>query len=316
MSRGKTCPLITLSVEKPQKQSSHLFPIPVLHRPHPHVPFEIFPEKRDIREVEGIGDLLDGEGRRFQLCLRVHDHHVGDDVRAGLSRHLLDDRAEVGRRDAQLLRVERDVALLHVVVDDQLRELLADALARRQLLRRGLFLLVGHAQPVDNHQQQLFVEILVRDPERLAGADQRCQVPVDRVGHVRVDGQHRHPLDGIGDVHDRFHRVHLFDKLRGEADEIKLHLALDAVDLQDAARQDRHNLVAADAEPLQVDRSLDISLAAKDEDFRLDAAGEVRVEIQDLGVHQFSGDNVFRQVDFRYFVVHGGSVFIDFRQQS
>ena len=72
--------------------------------------------------------------------------------------------------------------------------------------------------------------------------------------------------------------------------------------LQNVARQYRRNLVVADMVVLQVDRRLDIPLAAKDEDFRLDAAREVGIEAQNLGIQQLPGDDILRQVYFGDFV--------------
>ena len=68
--------------------------------------------------MQRVGYLLYRQRRRFQLRLRIHNHHIPDNIRARLPGHLLDDGAEVGRRNPQLLRVERDIPLLDIVVDD------------------------------------------------------------------------------------------------------------------------------------------------------------------------------------------------------
>ena len=39
--------------------------IPIFLRAHTYVALEVFPEKRHIREVQRIGDIVDGKVRRF-----------------------------------------------------------------------------------------------------------------------------------------------------------------------------------------------------------------------------------------------------------
>ena len=108
----------------------------------------------------------------------------------------------------------------------------------------------------------------------------------------------------MDDVEDGLHRADRPHELRREADEIQLHLAFYLMYLQNVARQYRRNLVVADMVVLQVDRRLDIPLAAKDEDFRLDAARKVGIEAQNLGIQQLPGDDILRQVYFGDFVFH------------
>lgn len=59
------------------------------------MPLEIFAEERHIREIQRIGDVVDGKVGRFQLCLCIHDHHRGDDLDTSLVGRLLDNRTEM-----------------------------------------------------------------------------------------------------------------------------------------------------------------------------------------------------------------------------
>ena len=67
------------------------------------MPLEIFAEERHIREIQRIGDVVDGKVGRFQLCLCIHDHHRGDDLDTSLVGRLLDNRTEMRRSYAEFL---------------------------------------------------------------------------------------------------------------------------------------------------------------------------------------------------------------------
>lgn len=79
------------------------------------MPFEIFAEERHIREVQGIGDIVDAQICRFQLCLGIHDYHRSDNLDASLVGRLLDDRAEMRRSYAEFLGIPRNGTLRGVV---------------------------------------------------------------------------------------------------------------------------------------------------------------------------------------------------------
>lgn len=74
--------------------------IPILQRPHPDMPFKIFPKERHVCEIERIGNILYRHVGRFQLCFCIHDNHRGNDFEARFARHLPDGGAQVGLRYA------------------------------------------------------------------------------------------------------------------------------------------------------------------------------------------------------------------------
>lgn len=89
------------------------------------MPLEIFAEERHIREIQRIGDVVDGKVGRFQLCLRIHDHHRGDDLDTSLVGRLLDNRAEMRRSYAEFLGIPRNVPLRGIVLHNQMIEVFA-----------------------------------------------------------------------------------------------------------------------------------------------------------------------------------------------
>lgn len=99
--------------------------VPVFQRPHPHMPFEIFAEERHVREIQRIGDVVDGKVGRFQLCLCIHDYHRGDDLDTSLVGRLLDNRTEMRRSYAEFLGIPRNGTLRGIVLHNQLSEVLA-----------------------------------------------------------------------------------------------------------------------------------------------------------------------------------------------
>ena len=68
---------------------------------------------------------MDGKVGRFQLCLRIHDHHRGDDLDTGLVGRLLDNRAEMRRSYAEFLGIPRNVPLRGIVLHNQMIEVFA-----------------------------------------------------------------------------------------------------------------------------------------------------------------------------------------------
>ena len=88
------------------------------------MPLEIFAEERHIREIQRIGDVVDGKVGRFQLCLRIHDHHRGDDLDTSLVGRLLDNRAEMRRSYAEFLGIPRNVPLRGIVLHNKMIEVL------------------------------------------------------------------------------------------------------------------------------------------------------------------------------------------------
>lgn len=89
------------------------------------MPLEIFAEERHIREIQRIGDVVDGKVGRFQLCLRIHDHHRGDDLDTGLVGRLLDNRTEMCRSYAEFLGIPRNGTLRGIVLHNQMIEVFA-----------------------------------------------------------------------------------------------------------------------------------------------------------------------------------------------
>ena len=59
--------------------------IPVLLGRHAGVALEVFPEERNVGEVQRVGYLLDSQFGGLQLGLRVFDDECRDDVGQGLS---------------------------------------------------------------------------------------------------------------------------------------------------------------------------------------------------------------------------------------
>ena len=111
-----------LGVRTLSKHQQRLSVIAVFQGTHTDIALEIFPEKRHVGEMKGIGNGLDGQVGGFQLRLGIHDDHRGDDVDTRTAAHLLDYRAEVGMGDLQLLGIPSDVARMRVVLNDQLRK--------------------------------------------------------------------------------------------------------------------------------------------------------------------------------------------------
>lgn len=64
------------------------------------MPFEVFPKERHVGEIEGVGDVLDGDVGGLKLCFGVHDDHRGYDFEAGLACYLSNRSAQVGLRYA------------------------------------------------------------------------------------------------------------------------------------------------------------------------------------------------------------------------
>ena len=94
-----------------------------------YITLEVFPKKRDIWEVERVGDLLNGQVGGFELRLRIHDHHVGDDVRHGAACFLLHDHAEMLGRDAEVAGIKGSLPVGDVMLHHQTQELLLDLVA-------------------------------------------------------------------------------------------------------------------------------------------------------------------------------------------
>ena len=95
-----------------EKMSLH---IPVLLGRHAGVALEVFPEERDVGEVQRVGYLLDSQFGGLQLGLRIFDDECRYDVGQGSSCSFLDGSAQVLGREVHFIGIKRDVPLGFVV---------------------------------------------------------------------------------------------------------------------------------------------------------------------------------------------------------
>lgn len=76
---------------------------------------EILAEKGLVREIELVGYLLNAQRRIFQQVLRLEYDETVDLVGSRTSAGLADDRRQIFGREVQLVGIEPDRPLLHVV---------------------------------------------------------------------------------------------------------------------------------------------------------------------------------------------------------
>ena len=146
---------------------------------------EILPEERETREIERIGDLLDRHGRFLQLCLCLHDNHARDDLATGLSRYVLDGRAQVRGRDAHLLGIKGHVALMRIMLQYQFAKGLADLLSCPQGRHR---VLLTHTDLTYSFQDQvnlIFNQLTVVQLSTLETDQQQLQISPIWYGSAR-----------------------------------------------------------------------------------------------------------------------------------
>ena len=268
------------------------------------MPLEVFPEKRKAWKIQRIGDLLDRKVRLPQARLRFHDNHARDHLAARLARRLAHRRAQMGRRDAQLLGVERDAPLMRVMPQHQLAERLADPLGRRLGLAGRTVLEAATAYGAEDEKQL----VLDRLPVVEMPADETLERQLQVVPHQRpvvVDKADRRVLaQGVENPHDGLGPRGVLDELARVAQEINLHLVGNGVDLEDAVREDRDHVARPHVIAYQVDRRLDRPPRAISDHHRLQPARVVGIKLQHLRGGQLARDEVLRDIDFRQFVFH------------
>lgn len=279
--------------------------IPILQRPHPDMPFKIFPKERHIREIERIGNILYRYVGRFQLCLCIHDNHRGNDFQARFARHLPDGGAQVGLRYAQLAGIKGNITLAGVMLHHELSELMCDLFAFSQH-RLGRFnILIKLAQPVHQREQHMFRHLAAYLPViSKIRFGQQGEMLLKELCDLRLQREDGIGLDGIKDIERGLDNIGIGDKLRRVADEIDLQVALHLMYLQDAAGDDGHEVVCLHLVAHCIDRRLYLSAQAKHKDPRLQPAREIGVHIKYLLADIRAHDPVLGNVEFGQFLLY------------
>ena len=110
------------------------------------------------------------------LCLCLHDNHARDDLATGLSRHVLDGRAQVRGRDAHLLGIKGHVALMRIMLQYQFAKGFADLLSCPQGRHR---VLLPHTDLTYSFQDQvnlIFNQLTVVQLSTLETDQQQLQI--------------------------------------------------------------------------------------------------------------------------------------------
>ena len=87
-----------------------------MFRRHAGIALEVFPEERDVREIEGVGYFLNRHLAGTQLGLGVVNDQRGDDFGQCLAGYLLDGGTQMLGRQVQLVCIERDVSFMPVIL--------------------------------------------------------------------------------------------------------------------------------------------------------------------------------------------------------
>ena len=235
----------------------------------------------------------------------IHDDHRRDDFHARMSGNLLHDGAEVGVRDTEFFGVPGYVAVVLVVLDDQLAEVPANHFAFRQvgpfvadaLIQQGnpfvyvrievegyfLFGLIGQVLVKVNHQLEITFRYLHSFLVQ------------------RTDGFSQGMVHGIK---QKVGMLVLFDVLRGESENVNLQLSFDAVDLEDASRGQRYQTMRIYLDFVQVQCGFYRPFDTKYKNFAFQPDRKIGIQSKQLFVDVCSGQPVFRQVYFRQFFIH------------
>lgn len=244
---------------------------------------EILPEKRHVREVQRVGDIMDAQVRGFQLRLRVHDHHRGDNLHARFPRGLLDDRAQVRLRDAEPFGIPRHAPLRGVIPHHQLGEILAD-LFRLGDARPRLHLVFIHGiDPKEHAREQMVGEAPFRVQPgeiELRELEQQLEIIFEQRQGAILDPEYRAVFHHITHIQDGLADAGLVDEVGGETDKINPQVATRLMDLDDRSGQERDKATGSHRVPRQADGRLDVPAQAKHENPGLQPAGIVPVQTQ------------------------------------
>lgn len=282
--------------------------VPVFLRAYAGVALEIFAEERRAGKVERIGYLLYSHVRRLQFRFGVYQYDVGDDVENVLPRHLLDGGAQVLEGDAHLVGIELCPPFVGIVFGDELHQLAADFfLAALRMDFHVRAFAVQLVDAVEHTLQDVAVHLRIQRVGAGRDAAQQGEIVLEVGGQCRFDVEHGRPQDGGERVQGRLYDVHFRDALFGEAHEADAHLLVLGIELDDGARQQRHEVALLDFRIHQVDGYGDGAFEAQGEDAGLQPA-RLLVYVQNVLGHIRPGNDVYREV-YMWKIHNGNAIF-------
>ena len=141
--------------------------------------FRIGGERKLRHDQNSAFNVLHRKMGGLQLRLRIHNHHSGNNLTAGPSRYLFDRCAQVGMRNAQLLRIPCHIPRTVIMLQHQLGEVPAKQFT------------LGHGQffrtPASVHDGDAFMKVGIQVWRNLpADFFREILIHADKELHVRL----------------------------------------------------------------------------------------------------------------------------------